>query len=171
MLGLKLNHVSKRGHWKQNSQYMHYLTFVSTYIDNICITHVLSYTNDFWTNPYEDMSIVVALMLFHTGDLQIEGNPPATDRNASQRGSNVGVLAFLHCPAVHLSKQGGPRTLCYYYGMTLSQEFEPMGAQLCLKAALPLGEMITITSDRCSKTACHKDADSFVWEKKSMFMP
>ena len=36
--------------------------------------------------------------------------------------------------------------------MTLSQEFQPMGVQLSLKAALPLTERLAPVSDRCSKT-------------------
>ena len=42
--------------------------------------------------------------------------------------------------------------LSYFCDMTLSQEFKPMGAQLSLKASLPLAERIATASDRCSKT-------------------
>ena len=44
------------------------------------------------------------------------------------------------------------RALSHYCDMTLSQEFYPMGAQLSLKAALPLAERIATASDHCSKT-------------------
>ena len=44
------------------------------------------------------------------------------------------------------------RALSYYCDMTLSQEFKPMGAQLSLKAALPLVGILATASDRCSKT-------------------
>ena len=46
----------------------------------------------------------------------------------------------------------GIRALSYYCDMTLSQEFQPMGAQLSSKAALPLAGILATASDRCSKT-------------------
>ena len=42
--------------------------------------------------------------------------------------------------------------LYYYSDMTLSQDFKPMGAQLSMKAALPMAERIATTSDRCNET-------------------
>ena len=44
------------------------------------------------------------------------------------------------------------RTLSYHCDMTLSQEFQPMGAQLSLKAVLPLAGFLATASDRSSKT-------------------
>ena len=44
------------------------------------------------------------------------------------------------------------RALSYYCDMTLVQEFQPMGVQLSLKAALPLAERLATTLDRYSKT-------------------
>ena len=49
------------------------------------------------------------------------------------------------------------RALFYYCDMTLSQKFEPMAAQLSLKAAMPLTERIATGSDRCSKTGPSDD--------------
>ena len=45
-----------------------------------------------------------------------------------------------------------PRILSYYCDMTLLQEFQPMGAQLSLKAVLPLAERLATVSDHCNKT-------------------
>ena len=42
--------------------------------------------------------------------------------------------------------------LYYYCHMSLSQGFQPLAAQLSLKAALPLAERIAIISNRCSNT-------------------
>ena len=52
----------------------------------------------------------------------------------------------------HLYIESGPRALSYYSDMTLSQEFQPMAAQLSMKAALPLAKILATASDRCSKT-------------------
>ena len=42
--------------------------------------------------------------------------------------------------------------LSYYSDLTLSQSFQPMGAQLSKKAALPLAQIIATASCRSSKT-------------------
>ena len=47
---------------------------------------------------------------------------------------------------------GKTRALSYYSDLTLSQEFQPMAAQLSLKAALPLAKIRATTSCRSSKT-------------------
>ena len=60
-----------------------------------------------------------------------------------------GVSPWLHslsCPPEEA------RALSYYCDMALSQEFLPMGAQVSLKALLPLAEILATASDRCSKT-------------------
>ena len=45
-----------------------------------------------------------------------------------------------------------PRALSYYSDLTLSQEFQPMAAQLSMKAALPLVKILVTASCRSSKT-------------------
>ena len=42
--------------------------------------------------------------------------------------------------------------LSYYSDLTLSQEFQPMAAQLSMKAALPLAKILATASCRSSKT-------------------
>ena len=42
--------------------------------------------------------------------------------------------------------------LSYYSNLTLSQTFQPMGAQLSKKAALPLAKILATTSCRSTKT-------------------
>ena len=44
------------------------------------------------------------------------------------------------------------RVLSYYSDLTLSQEFQPMAAQLSMKAALPLAKTLATASCRSSKT-------------------
>ena len=44
------------------------------------------------------------------------------------------------------------RALSYYSDLTLSQEFQPMAAQLSMKAALPLAKILATASCRSSKT-------------------
>ena len=50
------------------------------------------------------------------------------------------------------SNQGQGRALSYYSDLTLSQEFQPMAAQLSMKAALPLAKILATASCRSSKT-------------------
>ena len=44
------------------------------------------------------------------------------------------------------------RALSYFSDLTLSQEFQPMAAQLSMKAALPLAKILATASCRSSKT-------------------
>ena len=46
----------------------------------------------------------------------------------------------------------GPRAPSYYSDLTLSQEFQPMAAQLSTKAALPLAKILATVTCRSSKT-------------------
>ena len=56
------------------------------------------------------------------------------------------------------------RTVSYYSDMILSQVFQPMGAQLSLKAALPLAERLVTASNSCSKIGpCDSDLWCFLW--------
>ena len=45
-----------------------------------------------------------------------------------------------------------PRSLFYYSDLTLSQEFQPMGVQLSMKAALPLAQILATALCRSSNT-------------------
>ena len=61
------------------------------------------------------------------------------------------------------------RALCYYFDVVLSHEFQPMAAQLSLKAMLPLAEIFVTASDHCSSTGpCNVELLMFslllVWE-------
>ena len=49
------------------------------------------------------------------------------------------------------------RALSYYSDMTLSQKFQPMAAQLSIKAALPLATILATASCRSSKTGPRLD--------------
>ena len=63
------------------------------------------------------------------------------------------------------------RILYYYCGLTLSQEFQPMTAQLSMKGALPLAKILARASYRSSNTgpsdisrfyvACHGNWEAF----------
>ena len=52
----------------------------------------------------------------------------------------------------HTSQGHGPTLLSYYCDISVALEFLPMGAQLLLKAALPLAGILATASDRCRKT-------------------
>ena len=53
---------------------------------------------------------------------------------------------------IPLTKGQQYRALSYYSDLTLSQEFQPMAAQLSMKAALPLAKILVTASCCSSKT-------------------
>ena len=56
-------------------------------------------------------------------------------------------------------------TLSYFSDLTLSQEFQPMAAQLSMKAALPLAKILATASCRSSKTGSSSQWQrSFQWK-------
>ena len=59
--------------------------------------------------------------------------------------------------------------LSYYSDRTLSQEFEPMAAQLSMKAALPLAKILAIASCRSCKTGPRR-ATIEIWVKHETYI-
>ena len=93
----------------------------------------------------------------HTGRLR--------DDSAPRTSFTHSTLVALCSPALHCSgqsqttwptlisfssEQRGSRVLYYYSDLKLSQKFQPMAAQLSMKAALPLAEILAIAPCRCS---------------------
>ena len=74
--------------------------------------------------------------------------------NKNYNNAVVGIKRNVQCHMYITSVDEFPVVLCAmnYHDMTLSQACWPMGAQLSLKAALPLAETIVTTLDHCSNT-------------------
>ena len=82
-------------------------------------------------------------------------------------GRGLGLLRYLRIPTTvpprqvaldmtHTSQGPGPALLLRHKAVAL--EFLPMGAQLLLKAALPLAGILATASDRCRKTGAAPDS-------------
>ena len=61
-------------------------------------------------------------------------------------------LTVLRCHDGRRCPKFSTRALSYYSGLTLSQEFQPMAAQLSVEAALPLAKILATASCRNGKT-------------------